>query len=482
MDIDKNAKILRKLRKAKGMTQKDVADRLGVLPKTVSKWETGHGFPDVCVISELAEILGTNEKTLLRGEYVQNAEQNGNMQRLKFYVCPHCTGITYSMGEAEIMCCGKKLLPQHIKSEDDGHIAVVKEDAGEVYISFNHEMTKEHYIVFAAYVSYDRVLIVRLYPEQESEVRFSKSHGGNLYFYCSKHGLFLHKNKKEKEKGGAASLTAKLSAFARAYHSENDGGCVFNDSCAKSLFSETEYSQIEGYIKAGGHSVRNYVNAFLAPTPLARAAFTKEALDAAIKTGTSQYVILGSGFDTDFMRRHNIEIFEVDKKETLDDKMQRLSRAGFEAEKNVHFVPVRLGRDNLLKALEKHGFDKTKKTFFSCMGLIYYLEKEEAEKMLSDIASFSADGSSIAFDIGDGHLFSANEERVRNMLDMAQASGEPMKTAMSYPEIEETAQKCGLLIYEFLNAAQIQERFFSGKTKDISAFEHICFALAVVKK
>ena len=41
MNLSKNGELLRDLRKSRGMTQKQVADRLGVLPKTVSKWETG---------------------------------------------------------------------------------------------------------------------------------------------------------------------------------------------------------------------------------------------------------------------------------------------------------------------------------------------------------------------------------------------------------------------------------------------------------
>ena len=74
MDLNKNGKLLFNLRKAKGMTQKQVAEKLGILPKTVSKWETGHGFPNVSMVSELAEILGVSEKTILLGEMTQNVE------------------------------------------------------------------------------------------------------------------------------------------------------------------------------------------------------------------------------------------------------------------------------------------------------------------------------------------------------------------------------------------------------------------------
>lgn len=90
MDLSENGKLLRNLRKAKGMTQKQIADSLGIQPKTVSKWETGHGFPDVSTLSALADLLGVSESTLLSGRLVKNACEVGNMKKLKFYVCPHC--------------------------------------------------------------------------------------------------------------------------------------------------------------------------------------------------------------------------------------------------------------------------------------------------------------------------------------------------------------------------------------------------------
>lgn len=81
MDLNKNGKLIRDLRKARGMTQKEVAESLGVLPKTVSKWETGHGFPDVSAVPCLSEILGVDEKTLLSGSLTQNPEEVGNMKK-----------------------------------------------------------------------------------------------------------------------------------------------------------------------------------------------------------------------------------------------------------------------------------------------------------------------------------------------------------------------------------------------------------------
>lgn len=190
MDLEKNGKLLCSLRKAKGLTQKQVADKLGILPKTVSKWETGRGFPDVSTLSALADIFGVSEKALLLGDLSPNSSESGNMKRTKFYVCPSCGSIINSVGNSSIICCGKKLTPLKPKPADNKHSLKISEIEGDFCIELDHEMTKEHYISFLAYVCYDRVLTVKLYPEQDCFVRFPKMYGGKFYYYCKKHGLF----------------------------------------------------------------------------------------------------------------------------------------------------------------------------------------------------------------------------------------------------------------------------------------------------
>ena len=199
MDLNKNGKLLCDLRKAKGMTQKQVADKLGIVPKTVSKWETGHGFPDVSTVSALADILGVSEKTILSGDLEQNLESANNMKRTKFYVCPHCGSFLQGTGNGQVVCCGKQLEALTAVSADNEHTINISEIEDDYYIEFNHEMTKEHYISFVSYVRFDRVLTVKLYPEQDSAVRFPKMYGGKIYFYCSKHGLFEYQMKSRRK-------------------------------------------------------------------------------------------------------------------------------------------------------------------------------------------------------------------------------------------------------------------------------------------
>ena len=201
MGLCKSGKLLCDLRKAKGMTQKELAGKLGVVPKTVSKWETGHGFPDISTVSALADILGVSERTVLSGNMKENPEEAGNMKRIKFYVCPQCGSFMQGTGNGQIVCCGKQIEQLQAKETDGEHdvrISVIEDD---FYIETNHEMKKEHYLGFVAYVMPDRVLTVRLYPEQDAAVRMPAMYGGALYVYCNKHGLFKCRSKLRRNAG-----------------------------------------------------------------------------------------------------------------------------------------------------------------------------------------------------------------------------------------------------------------------------------------
>ena len=299
-----------------------------------------------------------------------------------------------------------------------------------------------------------------------------------------------------------SSLTALMSAFARAYHTENATTPVFADSIAKQLFSEEEYRAMCGYVlggidffapdkkgefKSGEEALKYLVNTQLAPTPVARAKFCEDALKTAVLTGTSQYVILGAGLDTFALREreflNKFSVFEVDHPATQADKRARIDRAGLTLPEKQHFVPVDFAKDNLAQKLLDAGFDPKKKTFFSWLGVSYYLTIEQIANTLKSIADISADGSCVVFDYADENLFSSNERRVKNMLAMAQAGGEGMKACFSYEQLEKLLEENGFLIYELLTEQDIQNTYFKGKNNnEISAFEHINYVTAVYKR
>lgn len=183
-------KIIKELREQKNLTQKQLADMLQISDKTVSKWETDRGLPDIGLIEGLAGSLGISVAELLTGEYAVNSNRSSNMKKMKFYVCPVCGNVIQSTGEGTYSCCGIVLPQLQVEDEDDRHQICVETLENEYYIHMDHPMTKEHYISFLAYVTSDRIQLVKLYPEQNVEGRFTRRGHGLLYAYCNQHGLF----------------------------------------------------------------------------------------------------------------------------------------------------------------------------------------------------------------------------------------------------------------------------------------------------
>ena len=181
---------IKELREKRNLTQADLGEQIGVSSKTISKWETGKGLPDITMLQPLAQALGISVIELLNGECVSNQNISGNMLRCKFYVCPICGNVIHTMGSALVSCCGITLPALEAEEGDADHVLNVERVEDEHFVTVSHPMTKEHYISFFAYVRSDRVLMIKLYPEQGGEVRFPLMFGGKLYFYCTQDGLF----------------------------------------------------------------------------------------------------------------------------------------------------------------------------------------------------------------------------------------------------------------------------------------------------
>lgn len=195
MDNLKIGKLIYQLRKEKGLTQRQLAEQLNISNKTISKWECGNGAPDVSLWEELSGVLGADVLKLLQGELHPNRQDVGKIDRIRFYVCPNCGNILTSTGKANISCCGRRLSPLSAEQEVTEHKIFVEEMDTDYYVTIRHEMCKEHYICFVAYVYDDRVWFQRLYPEQSPAFRMPVIRGGgNLYLYCVKHGLFKYGN------------------------------------------------------------------------------------------------------------------------------------------------------------------------------------------------------------------------------------------------------------------------------------------------
>lgn len=182
--------VIKRLRENKKMTQEELAQKIFVTSKAVSKWETGKGFPDIGLLESLGKALDVSVIELLSGEDITNLNKSCNMVKGKFYVCPVCGNVIQTTGEAVISCCGITLPPLEAECPDNEHSLNVETVEDEYYVTLNHPMTKEHYISFIAAISDQGVQLVKLYPEADAQARFKISRVRKLYAYCNRHGLF----------------------------------------------------------------------------------------------------------------------------------------------------------------------------------------------------------------------------------------------------------------------------------------------------
>ena len=182
--------VIRRLRENKKMTQEELAEKLFVSSKAVSKWETGAGFPDVSLLEPLAAALDISVIELLNCEDIRNLNKSSDMAKTKCYVCPVCGNIIQSAGDAVVSCCGITLPPLEAEEPDESHVINVETVEDEYFVSLSHPMSKTHYISFLAAVSDEGIQLIKLYPEGSVEARFKKRRIKYFYAYCNIHGLF----------------------------------------------------------------------------------------------------------------------------------------------------------------------------------------------------------------------------------------------------------------------------------------------------
>ena len=182
--------VIKQLREKNKMTQLQLAEKLGVSDKTVSKWETAKGYPDITLLEPIAEAFRISVTELISGNTIHNENISANMLRSKFYVCPICGNVIHSMGEAAIHCHGIQLTPLEAEPIDEQHMIFIERIEDEYYVRIDHSMTKEHYISFVAAASSDGIQMVKFYPEGSAEVRFKINGVRKIFFYCNRDGLF----------------------------------------------------------------------------------------------------------------------------------------------------------------------------------------------------------------------------------------------------------------------------------------------------
>ena len=181
---------IRRLREKRKLTQQQLAQMLNISDKSVSKWETGRGYPDISLLQPLANALGVSMIELMSGEDIVNTNRSFNINKTKFYVCPICGNVIFATGESVVSCHGVSLPPLEPEEPNESHTVEIQQVEDEYFVAINHPMTKDHFISFIAAIRDNAVEFVKLYPESNAEARFKIARTEYIYYYCNKSGLF----------------------------------------------------------------------------------------------------------------------------------------------------------------------------------------------------------------------------------------------------------------------------------------------------
>lgn len=298
------------------------------------------------------------------------------------------------------------------------------------------------------------------------------------------------------------SMTALVSAFARAYHSKNNYIKVFDDFIAERLINSIEYKMISKSMMQGislfnpsftgnqDEALRWIVDNQLSPSPLGRAAFAEKALENAVKIGASQYLIFAAGYGTFAYRQpswaKNIQIFEIDCEATQQDKLKRIYENNIYIPNNLAFIQADFIQSNWQQSVTfSQKFSQNKISFCSMLGLLYYISKENLKHIVLTLGTMVPKGSAIAFDYPDELSFTENAGvRAKKQSMLAQGAKEKMLVSYSYSDMEKLLSDCGFLIYEHLSPGKITNQYFNeyninNPENKMTAFDNVNYCLAV---
>ncbi len=299
--------------------------------------------------------------------------------------------------------------------------------------------------------------------------------------------------------GDETSITARVSAFSRAYHFRNNEVRVYDDSLAFDLLGRGDYETIAANMAGGisffnpafkgtsDEALRWVVDNQLSPSVLERSAFMKDCLAQAVAEGCSQYLIFGAGYDTFAYRRPawagDLEVFEIDRASMIEDKRARLLGASIGVPAHVHLVEADLSRPGWSDALmAEPGFDPAKTSFVSLLGLVYYLSEEDFGRLLDVTTDLIAPGSRMVFDYPSASQGGKGEVQE----SLAKGAGEEMRARYDSDEMRHLLEAHGLEVIEHLHPREITKRYFSSYNEanpryPMQAFPNVNLCCAVLR-
>jgi methyltransferase (TIGR00027 family) len=257
---------------------------------------------------------------------------------------------------------------------------------------------------------------------------------------------------------GQPSRTALSAAIHRAAHQVLERGSIFSDPLAVRILAQTPEAitqVVDAY--PGQRGMRLFI--------AARTRFAEDALAAAVARGLRQLVVLGAGLDT-FAYRNPFEaeglaVFEVDHPSTQAWKRERLAQAGIGPSPGLTYAPVDFESATLAEGLAAAGFDPSRPSFFTWLGVVPYLTRPAVLATLAYIGALPG-GSQVVFDYSDPPATLEGEQKAAQALRAERVArlGEPWLT---YFEPEELAAELGAAGFgeiEDLRPDAVAQRYF----------------------
>ncbi len=286
------------------------------------------------------------------------------------------------------------------------------------------------------------------------------------------------------------SRTALLCALARAVHFQGKTEKIFEDEFAKDFLNLDDYREARKIARKifpedkdaliARNSLKKLLEQYFLPIILSRNRFAEDIVSVKQESGKVQYVLLGAGLDSFGLRNksQNVEVFELDLRETQAFKKERVKSISENALSKVHFIEIDFNKESIAKKLMEAGFNSNLPSVFSILGVSYYIPVEIIFKTVSQIAQIAAPESGLVFDYYEKEKIGVpSSEKIMQLKRITSFCGESMVEGYEPAFVAKRLKQCGFKRVEDLSPKEIEHAFFKAET-GLAAFDgvHLVYA------
>jgi methyltransferase (TIGR00027 family) len=263
--------------------------------------------------------------------------------------------------------------------------------------------------------------------------------------------------------------TAEGALMGRAAHSLHAESPILDDPWAiRLLSSESRVLVQDPSFGTGGMKWDGFDTSPLFALNVGALRYAEDEVERCLRTGISQYVILGAGFDTFALRRGDLSdrlrVYEVDHPDVQALKRRRIDDAEGVPASMPTFVPVDFEETSLQSGLTSSGFDPTLQSVFSWMNTLHYLSANAIEATLLEIAALAAPGSRLVLNYACDVPMSGDPRRYLKALEsLVGRHGEPMRGGWKPETFERLLDNVGFSPIEHITERELARRYFAGR-------------------